>query len=106
VQRLTALGVLLIRLAVGLIVVVPLESAWKWPVVILLLVIGFILMFVGVAQRPRSSWGASSQLGGEDGPFNMGTPNPRHHRKRFTADSDDSSFDAGDAGGGGDGGGD
>ncbi len=105
-QRVTVLGVLLVGLAVALIVVLPMDSAWKWPVVILLLITGFILMFVGAAQRPRSSWGTTRQLGGEDGPFNIGTPVPRHQRKRFDADSGDSSFDPGDAGGGSDGGGD
>ncbi len=105
-QRLTILGMLMVGLAIALIVVVPMDSAWKWPAVILLLISGFILMFVGAAQRPRSSWGSSRQLGGEDGPFNIGTPIPRHYRKRFDTRSDESSADSGDAGGGGDGGGD
>ncbi len=105
-QRVTALGVLLVGLAVALIFVLPTELAWKWPVMVLLLITGFILLFIGAAQRSRSTWGSTRQLGGDDGPFNLGTPVPRHQRKRFNADSDDSSFDPGHAGHGGDGGGD
>lgn len=106
VKRPGLLGILLLALAATLLTLAPADSAWKWPTVMLLLILGFIMLFISAAQRPRTHRFASrSGDGGSDGmTYGSGgaAESSEHHSH---GDPHSQSVDSGDGGAGGDGGG-
>jgi len=98
VQRPGLIGFLLLALAVALLIVVPMDSAWKWPTVMVLLIVGFVMLFISAAQRPtikgRSKMDANAGTGDASGDVDGGRHKPDNH-------SHDGGSDGGSDGGGG-----
>jgi hypothetical protein len=108
-QRPGLIGFLLVALAVTLLIVVPLDSSWKWPTVMLLLITGFILLFVSAMRRPRRNWGGHGRgnEGGDVAPFGGGYAGASSkHRSQGDSGHGHHDGDGGDGGGDGGGGGD
>lgn len=99
------LGILILALAVAILIVVPMDTAWKWPTVMLLLIVGFILLFVSGMRRPcTATSGSRSADGGIDGMSYGHTSQVHRGKHQSNDDSPSHSHDGGDGGNGGDGG--
>jgi hypothetical protein len=104
VQRPGLIGFLLLAIAVTLLIAVPMDSPWKWPAVMLLLIVGFIMLFISAAQRPSSRrMGGNPGDGGADGAyFGSGAYSGGGKHKSHGDSGSDGHDGGGDGGGGGD----
>jgi hypothetical protein len=107
VQRPGLIGCLLLAISVILLIVVPLDSAWKWPTVILLLIAGFVMLFISAAQLPSSRRvGGDRTDSGADGIFYSSGGHSGGNKHSPHSDTGIDAHDGGGGDGGGGGGGD
>jgi hypothetical protein len=106
VQRPGLIGILLLAIGVTLLIAMPMDSSWKWPAIMFLLIAGFIMLFISAAQRPSSRrMGGNRTDSGGDGAYCGAGAYAGDGKHRAHGDSGSDSHDGGSGGGDGGGGG-